>query len=107
MPIYNKLVRDKIPDIIQQSGKTYQIKTLDEADYKKELIAKLTEEIAEYIGAPADKEALEELADILEVVKALSVVHGASLEEIETIRQEKAEKRGGFEERIYLLEVED
>lgn len=57
--------------------------------------------------ALANEEALEELADILELMHALSRIHGASIEEVDKIREEKAAKRGGFDEKIFLIEVED
>lgn len=60
----------------------------------------------EYQNASNDNESLEELADLLELMHALAKVHGASMEEVEKIRQDKASKRGGFEEKIFLIEVE-
>jgi predicted house-cleaning noncanonical NTP pyrophosphatase (MazG superfamily) len=107
MPTYNKLVRDRIPEIIKNAGKSYNIKTLEIQEYKQELVTKLAEEISEYTSATNDEEAVEELADILEIIKALGQLHGAKNGELEEARRVKAEKRGGFEERIYLLDVED
>src|SRR5699024_8300659 len=107
MPIYNKLVRDRIPEIIENSGKKYTTKILDEDAYVVELKKKLLEEMEEYQEAEANDEALEELADVLELMHALAKVHGANIEEVEKIRAEKAIKRGGFEDKIYLIEVED
>jgi len=107
MPVYNKLVRDKIPDIIRQDNKKCKTETLDEKRYVIELRKKLEEELEEYLLARDDSEALEELADILELIHALSKTHGANYKKIEKIRQEKAKKRGGFEERVFLIEVED
>lgn len=57
--------------------------------------------------AENDQEAREELADLLECIKALAQIHGSSFEEVERLRQEKAEKRGGFEEKVFLIEVAD
>lgn len=107
MPVYNKLVRDRIPEIIQKSGKQLKTEILSEARYIEELKAKLNEEVTEYQEAAADDEALEELADILELMHALARQHGGSIERVEDIRREKAEKRGAFNDRIYLIEVED
>ncbi|HLS23197.1 MAG TPA: nucleoside triphosphate pyrophosphohydrolase [Pseudogracilibacillus sp.] len=107
MPIYNKLVRDKIPQIIEASGKQFTTKILSDEAYKKEARKKLQEELDEYNDAKSDEDALEELADILELIYALAKVHGTTIDEIEQIRAEKAEKRGGFEDKIFLLEVED
>lgn len=99
--VYNKLVRDLIPEIIQKSGNRCVISTLDEQNYTLELEKKLLEEANEYI---ADKRA-EELADILEVVYALAKLNGVSKEELEEIRLKKHEKRGGFSKRLFLQSV--
>ncbi|MEB1809582.1 MAG: nucleoside triphosphate pyrophosphohydrolase [Bacillaceae bacterium] len=107
MPIYNKLVRDKIPAIIQATGKGYRTRPLDEVEYIKELKIKLSEEMAEYHEAQTDGQALEELADVLEIMHSLATVHGASFEEVEAIRKKKAEERGGFQEKIFLMDVDD
>lgn len=107
MPIHNKLVRDRIPEIIEKTGKKFSTKILDQDDYIIELKKKGYEELEEYIHTENDTEALEELADLLEIIHALSECHGANFEHLEAIRKDKAEKRGGFRERIYLMEVED
>ena len=103
MPTHNKLIRDKIPEIIESSGRTPVIRTLDDTEYLTELDRKLNEECAEY---QADK-SLEELADMLEVIYAIAEVRGHSPEELEQVRAEKAAKRGGFKKRIYLERVEE
>ena len=92
-----KLVRDKIPQIIQADGKSPIIRTLSEEDYLEELDKKLNEEVAEY---QADK-SIEEMADVLEVLYAICEARGHSLEELEQVRKEKSDKRGSFKERIY------
>ena len=107
MPIYNKLVRDRIPEIIESTGKTFSTRVLDEQEYIKELKKKSFEELQEYIEADNREDAIEELADVLEIMHALAACHGASMEDIEAVRQKKAEKRGGFKEKIFLVEVED
>ncbi|WP_078427508.1 nucleoside triphosphate pyrophosphohydrolase [Alkalihalobacterium alkalinitrilicum] len=107
MPIYNKLVRDKIPEIIQAAGKGYRTRQLDDMEYIKELKIKLTEEMAEYQEAQTDGQAIEELADVLEIIHSLAVVHGSSMEEVESIRKKKADDRGGFQEKIFLIDVDD
>lgn len=107
MPTYNKLVRDKIPHIIKQTGKRFSTKLLNEEAYIQELKKKMHEELAEYEAANSKAEALEELADLLELIHAAAHVHNSSMKEIEKIRLEKAEKRGQFNERIFLIEVED
>ena len=103
MPIYNKLVRDRIPEIIIKAGKEPITSVLTDEEYIKMLDKKLNEECAEY---QADKN-IEELADMLEVIIAITKVRGYSLNELERIRAEKADKRGGFEQKIFLKEVID
>ncbi|WP_163103030.1 nucleoside triphosphate pyrophosphohydrolase [Peribacillus alkalitolerans] len=107
MPIYNKLVRDLIPEIIASSGKQFSFKVLNEVEYVKELKAKCYEEIKEYTSTENDKDALEELADLLEIINSLAACHGASITDLEEVRKMKAETRGGFQKRIFLEEVFD
>lgn len=107
MPVYNKLVRDKIPAIIQSHGKDCRTRVLNHEEYKQELNIKLNEEMQEYIRATHGQEALEELADMLEVIHALAEAHGASWNQLEDIRIEKREARGGFEDRVYLIDVNE
>lgn len=98
---YNKLVRDRIPEIIESSGKTCSTEILSPEDYLRMLDAKLDEELAEY----HKDQNIEELADLLEVIHAAAIARGYTLEDLEQIRAEKAGKRGGFEKRILLKEV--
>ena len=107
MQTYNKLVRDKIPQIIEATGKKYTSKKLNDTDYIKYLKQKSYEELDEYCVALSNEEAVEELADLLEVIHALANYHGFSMEEVEEVRKEKLDKRGGFQEKILLIEVED
>lgn len=107
MPIYNKLVRDRIPEVIERAGKTCTTRRLEEIEYIQELKKKSQEELTEYLQASDDESALEELADLLEVMHALAKCHGADIEEVERIRKRKAAERGGFGERIFLVEVQD
>lgn len=100
---HNKLVRDRIPEIIEKSGKKASIKTLSEAEYLDMLDIKLKEELDEYLF---DK-SMEEIADLLEVIHAVVTARNSSMEEVEQIRLQKKEKRGGFEEKIFLESVED
>ena len=98
---YNKLVRDRIPEIIEASGNTCITEILSDEDYLRMLDAKLDEELAEY---HADQN-IEELADLIEVIRACSVARGYTIEELEQVRAEKAAKRGGFAKKILLKEV--
>ncbi len=99
--VYNKLVRDRIPEIIESSGKTCTTEILSPEDYLRMIDTKLDEELAEY----HKDQNIEELADLLEVIRAATVARGYSLEDLERVRAEKAAKRGGFEKRILLKEV--
>ena len=101
--IHRKLVRDKIPQIIEGSGKTCVTRSLSDAEYLAALDAKLQEELNEY---QADK-STEELADLLEVMMAVAEARGHTFAEVEALRREKAEKRGGFRERIWLESVSE
>jgi predicted house-cleaning noncanonical NTP pyrophosphatase (MazG superfamily) len=107
MPIYNKLVRDRIPEVISKSGKQSVTRILSDVEYKLELQKKLDEEILEYIDAVDDNSAIEELADLLELIHAATVLHGSDVQELEWVRQKKAEERGGFKDKIFLVEVTD
>lgn len=98
---YNKLVRDRIPAIIEATGAACETETLSDADYLRLLDAKLDEELAEY----RRDRTVEELADLLEVIYACAAAKGCSREELETIRVLKAARRGGFEKRILLKTV--
>lgn len=96
-----KLVRDRIPDIIEASGRHCRTEILSPEAYLVMLDQKLNEELAEY----QESKSMEELADLLEVIRTVAKARGSSIEEVECIRREKAEKRGGFEKRILLGEV--
>ena len=100
---YNKLVRDRIPEIIESSGKTCVTEILSDEDYLRMLDAKLDEELAEY---HADQN-IEELADLMEVIQACAVARGYTVEELEQVRAEKVAKRGAFTRKILLKEVID
>lgn len=107
MPVYNKLVRDRIPEIIARTGQKFTTRILNEDEHLTEINKKMYEELTEYEEATSKKQSVEELADLLELIYAAAHVHGASIEELETIRTEKAEKRGSFHDRIFLIEVAD
>ncbi|MBK3497406.1 nucleoside triphosphate pyrophosphohydrolase [Viridibacillus sp. YIM B01967] len=107
MPIYNKLVRDLIPEVIEKNGKNCTTRILAPEDHLTEIKLKMQEEALEFKDAEEQKDAVEELADILELVHAALAVYEVTYEELEQVRLEKKVKRGGFSEGIYLLEVED
>lgn len=98
MKVYNKLVRDHIPRIIEESGKTYQVYQADDATYIKKLQEKLIEEAHEFCDEPS----LEEMADLMEVIQALNTYYSFSKEAVEAVQVEKANKRGKFQKKLIL-----
>jgi predicted house-cleaning noncanonical NTP pyrophosphatase (MazG superfamily) len=107
MITYNKLIRDRIPNIMNDAGKKFRIRKLTDYEYKVELQKKIHEELSEYLNTENNREAIEELADIMEVIYGLCKVHGFSPEELEQVRKEKVEKRGAFQERFFLIDVDE
>ena len=99
--IYNKLVRDRIPEIIKADGNICVTEVLPDDRYLQMLDVKMDEELAEY----QESKSLEELADLLEVMRAVVKARSWTWEQLEQVRQEKAAKRGGFEQKILLKEV--
>lgn len=102
--VYNKLVRDNIPEIIKAKGEEPITRELDLNEYKHALETKLKEECQEVITASGD-ERIEEIADALEVLKALAKLEGATLEDVIVVADRKNAKRGAFEKRIFLEKV--
>ena len=102
MKEYNKLVRDRIPEIIQKEGKKVNTEILDDDRYIEELNKKLQEEVNEYLKDGT----MEELGDIVEVVLAILKYNDSNLGELVEIMDEKKEKRGGFDKRIFLISEE-
>jgi len=100
---YHKLVRDKIPQEIEEQGKKCSYHRLEEEAYQQELDKKLLEEVNEWT---ADHN-IEEMADIIEVIEAIQKSHQLEKEKIERVRLKKKDKKGGFEEKFYLIEVEE
>ena len=101
MIYHNKLVRDKIPQIIQSRRKFCTFRKLDKKSYLLELRKKLSEEVKEYLEDPCK----EELADIIEVIDALAQSEGFTLPDILKIKERKKEERGGFTDRLFLESV--
>lgn len=98
MKVYNKLVRDKIPDIINNDNRIAVTRILDDEEYLLELNKKLQEEVKEYL----EDNNTEELADIVEVIYGILNAKKVSIEEFENIRNAKKEKRGAFDKKIFL-----
>ena len=85
--------------MIESKGEKPVIRILDEEEYLTGLETKLKEEVSEYL----ESRELEELADIMEVVCALSVANGHSIEELQSAYRKKHDERGGFSKRIFLI----
>lgn len=102
---YNKLVRDKIPEIIKSNGEEPITKILNQTEYKLELEKKLLEEYHEVIES-SGSDRIEELADMLEVISSLAKLEGENLDKVIEVSKQKVKKRGGFEQRIYLIGVD-
>lgn len=99
---YGKLVRDKIPQIIEADGVNPEIRILDKAEKEKELRRKLVEESNELANAKDAGGIRKEAADVLEVLYAIIDNNEMTLNEVEDVRIERAESRGGFSQGIYL-----
>lgn len=99
--LYNKAIRDKIPEIIKSKGERCIVRELTDAEFLSELEKKLHEELAEY----EQNKSPEELADILEVAYRIPELRGISKEKMESIRKKKANKRGGFEGNLFLIMI--
>ena len=99
---YNKVIRDKIPEIIADSGKKCNLKQLDDESFLAELEKKLTEEVNEY----TERKDVQELADLLEVIYRISELRGVNSDELDKIRKEKAKERGKFDSNLFLIDAE-
>mgnify|MGYP006934505276 CR=1 FL=1 len=104
MKVYNKLIRDKIPEIIaKDNGKTCVTRIMSDDEYLESLNIKMQEELNEYLESGG----VEELADLEEVLRAILDVKGISYDEFEKIRNEKVLKRGAFKKKIFLESVRE
>jgi predicted house-cleaning noncanonical NTP pyrophosphatase (MazG superfamily) len=100
---YDKLVRDRIPDIIRADGKQCDVQVLTDEEYARQLDQKLAEELHEYL----QNGEVEELVDLVEVVQAIATMRLGSWEAFERKRAQKRDERGGFEGRLLLQVVEE
>lgn len=102
MKVMNKLVRDKIPDIIRENGDVPYTRILDETEYKNELYKKLLEECNEVLNADGKDCTIEELGDVYEVLSAIAELYNENIDTVKETAQIKKDKRGGFSKRIFL-----
>ena len=100
---FDKLIRDRIPEIIRNANKTAVTEAIPPTEMLDALDHKLQEEVSEYL----ESRAVEELADVLEVLHGIAYHTGISWNEIEAVRLQKKAERGGFEQGLRLLEVRD
>jgi|TARA_B100000029_G_scaffold515722_1_gene624221 predicted house-cleaning noncanonical NTP pyrophosphatase (MazG superfamily) len=103
MKIYNKLIRDKIPEIMSTEGKEYSIHIASEEEYKQKLKEKLLEEASEFLKEPS----LEEIGDVAEVFGAILEAFDYSVEALQHQILQKIADRGSFKDRIVLEWTED
>ena len=99
--IYDKLVRDRIPEVIESNG-DIPIRTLGKEEYRRELMWKLQEEVNEVLNANSKEQLIEELADVLEVLKSIAKLENKSMADVIEVAQQNKLVKGGFEKRIYL-----
>ncbi|MBL7155244.1 MAG: nucleoside triphosphate pyrophosphohydrolase [Candidatus Portnoybacteria bacterium] len=103
MPIYNKLVRDLIPEIIKKDGEVPKTRILNKREYKLELLKKLVEESKEALKTKDSKKDLtKEVGDVMEVLEAIKKAYNLDKKEILKLKKERKKKRGGFTKRIFL-----
>ncbi len=101
MTKYDKAIRDKIPEIIKKDGFSCNVETMSDEKFLVEMEKKLSEEVVEYQNSKNP----EELADILEVIYRIAKLKGISKEQLEKIRLNKVEKRGAFEDNLFLKDT--
>jgi len=99
----NKLVRDRIPEIIEQAGSRYEIEVMPDADYRVALRQKVIEEAQEVAIATSLDELIKELADLQEVIDALYLVEGIERSNVAQVQKKRREQRGGFSRRFRLI----
>lgn len=99
--IYEKLVRDRIPELIEAQGEIPLVEVLDDEAYIRRLDEKMREELEEYL----EDGSMEELADLLEVIRAVIAARGYTWDEVERMRAAKAQRNGAFEKKLFLKGV--
>jgi predicted house-cleaning noncanonical NTP pyrophosphatase (MazG superfamily) len=99
---YGKLIRDRIPEIMDAAGVRYEVAVLDDAAFRSALRAKLLEEATEAASAGSAEELAKEIADLCEVAETLLAVEGVDAEAVRAVQRERREARGGFGRRLEL-----
>ena len=103
---YNKLIRDRIPEIIEADGRAYDIEVMEDTEYKQALLTKLIEEAQEVATAKTGDERIKELADLQEVLDSIVTAFDLNHNDIQKRQAERRQERGGFEKRVKLLWTE-
>lgn len=104
---YNKLIRDKIPEIIKKNGASPKISILNDEQFKSTLKEKLVEEAKELLGAKTDEEILNELSDVLQLLESIALNNNITLTKIEKQKEKKKTERGGFDKKLFLEYVDE
>ena len=99
IPVYNKVIRDKIPEIIEESGSTCEWQVLGDEEFLPYLELKLHEELEEY----DQSKSIMELVDVIEVIYRIAGIRKVSRKELERMRLDKLNERGGFERNLFLV----
>lgn len=100
---YNKLIRDKNVEIMEKKGCKVTYEILDDERYREELDKKLKEEVLEYL----EEYDIEEMADVMEVIYTMLDYTGVTMEDVEKVRVEKRNRKGGFKNKVFLKDVEE
>jgi predicted house-cleaning noncanonical NTP pyrophosphatase (MazG superfamily) len=103
---YNKLIRDRILEIIEETGEKPYSRILNKKEYIKEIKKKILEEAKELIQAKTKKEIINEITDIQELIDVLTVELGLTKSQLRKLQKEKNKKRGGFKKRLFLIKTE-
>jgi predicted house-cleaning noncanonical NTP pyrophosphatase (MazG superfamily) len=107
MKVYNKLIRDRIPEIIKKDGNTADIIILSEESFNQAIKQKLIEEATEVANAQTRDEILGELADLQEVMDTIKEMYKINTLEVNTIQAVKALQRGKFDKKLFLKSVDE
>lgn len=108
MKLHNKLIRDKILEIIEEDGVKYKSRILEDDEFKKELLRKMVEEAQEVLSAGNDtKELTKEIADVWEVMESIIKAFELDHSEIRSVKLARRNTRGGFDKKIYLESTDE
>ena len=103
--IYNKLIRDKIPKIIEENNKVYNIEIMNDEQYKNKINLKILEEVQELLESRKHEERVNELADTYKILEVYIAVNDIDAREVEVKKESKLLLRGGFKDKILLIDV--